>query len=103
MRDPNRSWIADYPVVDFPASFASFQSAALSFLKFGYTVQDMSIALNQKLGVTLASLFEDDDDWPSIPQSWFNMAFNDIFVQLPLFLRMCWLEAIAGSWCTLCV
>lgn len=24
LRDPRRSWIADYPVVDFPASFASF-------------------------------------------------------------------------------
>lgn len=92
-----RDWLLSYPSMQYPREFKSFQSAALHALKKEHVVQDMSATLNRKLSVTLASI---SDSLPPMNPGWFNSGFNDVFVQLPLFLRMCWLKTISGAWCT---
>jgi len=57
----------------------------------------MPATLDRKLRVILSPM---SNCLANVNSAWFGNGFNDIFVQLPLFLRMCWLKTICGAWCT---
>ena len=95
-REPKHLWLTNYPNSDIPAGFRGLQSAALEVLAFPERVQCFSQVLAKKAAVTLgleiASSFQMRVNW--------YQDLEKLLQVLPLYLRMCWLKAIAGAWCT---
>ena len=51
--NPDCSWLLEYPVVNFPRQFKSFQSAVLHVLKRNHIAEDLSATLHRKVLTTL--------------------------------------------------
>ena len=90
------SWILDFPVTPMPQRRGGIQSAVLEILKEGYSAVDLPLLLAQKAGVTVGHEYVRSID---LQINWFH-DLQAVFQQCGLFLRMCWLKAIAGAWTT---
>ena len=93
---PSHSWILNFPRTSVPSVYSGIQSAVIRILQPVTSVRDMPGELLKKLKVTLG-----DDLFGTLvfDLDWFtNLEF--ILGQAPIFLRVCWLKAAAGAWCT---
>ena len=92
--DPRRAWLLDYPTVDLPRPYKSFQSAALAALTVENSVSSLSAELHEKLKITLLPLapFE-------IPTNWFECLCPELEKETP-YIKTCWLRTVVGGWCT---
>ena len=59
--------------------------------------QDLSATLHKKVLTTLSPIIV---SIPPFDPQWFNDGFKEVFAQLSLHVRMCWLKSITGAWCT---
>ena len=79
-----------------PPIYSGAQSAVLSILKSKEQCKDISVAVAQKAVITLG---EDVSSHLKLKASWF-LGLKQVLESGNLFLRVCWLNAIAGAWCT---
>ena len=72
------------------------QASVLEILKVKDRVEDFTRAMSYKATVTVGQA------WASsihLQADWFNN-LRELLLETPLFLRVCWLKAITGAWCT---
>ena len=92
--DPNRAWLVEYPTINFPKPYKSFQSSVLAALSVEFSVGSLSAELHGKAKTTLLNLapFE-------MPLEWFEELQTELMKQTP-YIKVCWLKTITGAWCT---
>lgn len=93
-KDPRRAWIVDYPAVDFPRPYKSFQSAVLAALTVENSVGSLSATLHEKAKITLLPLAPFD-----MPFNWFEGLHIELLKEAP-YIKTCWLRTVCGAWCT---
>ena len=90
------SWILSFPHSPVPNVYNGIQSAVIKILHPVVSASDMPSELVKKLKVTLGvDLFRT----LCFPHDWFTNLEN-VFESAPIFLKVCWLKAISGAWCT---
>jgi len=95
-REPKHLWLSSYPNSAIPAGYSGLQSAAIDVFSYTEKVHCFSQVLAKKATVTLGLEFASSFQ---MRVSWFQ-DLERLLQVLPLYLRMCWLKAIAGAWCT---
>ena len=93
---PEHDWICDYPNSTYPFCYKGVQSAAIQAFSVKEKVRDLSQELMAKLCVTLGKELADRILAPVV---WFS-SLECQLTKCPLFIRVCWLKAISGAWCT---
>ena len=93
---PEHAWICDYPNSAYPSCYKGVQSAAIQAFSVKEKVRDLSQELAGKLCVTLGSELANRIPAPVV---WFS-SLECLLTRCPLFVRVCWLKAISGAWCT---
>jgi len=93
---PEHAWICDYPNSEYPSHYKGVQSAAVQAFAVKEKTSDLPKELTAKLRVTLGLEIA-----CRIPASvsWFSVLECQLS-RCPLFVRVCWLKAICGAWCT---
>jgi hypothetical protein len=89
-------WILDYPRTPLPSCLRSIQSATLVMFSISEKSPDLVASLITKLCVTLG---RGDHDVLFVDTNWFEKLCQ-LFQHAPIFLRVCWLKAFIGGWCT---
>ena len=90
------AWVLSFPRCPFPPRFAGVQAAILDIFKYRDRCSDLSHELACKACVTLGDVIASNI---RLPATWFQ-ELREVFIDCKLFLRVCWLKAIAGAWCT---
>ena len=96
-RAPVHSWILDLPGSKLPSGKYGIQSAVQRVLLEDRAKRgDIEVLLNRKLSVTLnGPLF----DSILLEEGWWR-DLRSMLHEVNIFLRVCWLKAIAGAWTT---
>jgi hypothetical protein len=91
-RNQEHAWLLEYPASEFPASkYKGIQTAVLSIISETERSSDVAASVAAKTCVTFGHL--------TFHRNWFS-DLNTVFLELPLYIRMCWLKTICGGWVT---
>ena len=85
------SWLMNYPSTCLPSKYKGIQSAVCSILSEGEKCSNLAVSVAEKLKVTFGQI--------NFPQNWFSN-LESVFLEVSLYIRMCWLKTIVGGWCT---
>ena len=96
LKIPCNTWLSSFPSSPVPFKSSGIQSALLQILSSSEKCRDLPYAIAQKLCTTLE---EEVASNISLPVSWFS-DLTDKLDRCKVLVRVCWLKAMAGAWCT---
>jgi len=95
-RIPEHKWILEFPDSDLPAPYKGIQAAMIDICSVACKCPAIDTELAKKAVITLG---ERHALSIRMAPCWFSDLLR-VMNHAPIFLRMCWLKAIAGAWCT---
>ena len=91
-RCQEHAWLLEYPACEFPSSkYKGIQTAVLSVISVSERCKDVAASVATKTCVTFGQIY--------FQEGWFS-ELNTVFLELPLYIRMCWFKTICGGWVT---
>lgn len=95
-RSLSHSWLLDFPSSSLPPGIKSLQSGVLFSFRSFFQCADLGHALTNKAVKTLGV---EESCRIRVNAEWF-LRVRPILDNCKYYLRMCWLKAICGAWCT---